>query len=74
MNSIKVFVGGLTEIALLLLALAIALRFLVGAQLPFVGDVTSNLMSYIKDLGANGLIGLITLGFVIWLFSHRQVS
>ena len=25
-----------------------------------------------KDLGANGLVGLIALGFILWLFSNRS--
>ena len=29
---------------------------------------------YAKNFGANGLVGLITLGIVIWLFSHRKLA
>jgi hypothetical protein len=28
----------------------------------------------VKDLGSNGLVGLIVLGVIVWLFSHRSVS
>jgi len=28
----------------------------------------------VKDLGANGLVGLMTLGIVLWLFSNRHLS
>jgi hypothetical protein len=31
-------------------------------------------MAWVKDLGANGLVGLITLGIVIWLFSNRKLA
>jgi hypothetical protein len=28
----------------------------------------------VKELGANGLVGLIALGFILWLFSNRSMS
>ena len=61
-DTIKSWVGALTEIGLMLLALAIVLALLVGSNLPFFGSVTANIMALVKDLGANGLVGLITLG------------
>ena len=71
---IKGWVGSLTELALMLLALAIVLALLVGPQLPFFGTVTTNLMAFVKDLGSNGLVGLITLGLILWLFSNRRMA
>ena len=71
---VKGWVGELTELGLMLLALAIVLGLLVGTNLPFFGGVTANIMSWVKDLGANGLVGLITLGIVIWLFSNRKLA
>ncbi len=71
---IKGWVGALTELALMLLALAIVLALLVGSQLPFFGNVTANVMAFVKDLGSNGLVGLITLGLILWLFSNRKMD
>ena len=71
---LKGWVGALTELALMLLALAIVLALLVGSQLPFFGNVTANVMAFVKDLGANGLVGLITLGLILWLFSNRKMD
>jgi hypothetical protein len=71
---LKGWVGALTELALMLLALAIVLALLVGSQLPFFGNVTANVMSFVKDLGANGLVGLVTLGLILWLFSNRKMD
>jgi predicted membrane-bound spermidine synthase len=73
-ESIKGWVAELTELGLLLIALAIVLGILVGANLPFFGTVTANMMALVKDLGANGLIGLITLGIILWLFSNRKLA
>jgi thiamine transporter ThiT len=73
-NSVKGWIGELTEIALMLLALAIVLSMLVSPTLPFFGDVAKNIMAFVKGLGDGGLIGLITLGFILWLFSKRQTA
>ena len=62
MQTLKGWIGALTEIGLMLIALAIVAALLVGPQLPFFGNVTAN------------LIGLIVLGFILWLFSRRSIA
>jgi hypothetical protein len=74
LQRIKGWIGSLTEIGLMLLALAIVAALLVGANLPFFGNVTNNIMTLIKALGDGGLVGLITLGVILWLFSGRKVA
>lgn len=74
LETVKNWIGGLTEIGLLLLALAIVAALLVGANLPFFGSVTDNIMALVKSLGDAGLVGLITLGIIIWLFSGRSMA
>jgi hypothetical protein len=73
-DTIKEWVGALTELALMLLALAIVLAILVGSNLPFFGSVSANIMAFVKDLGSNGLVGLIALGIILWLFSNRKMA
>jgi hypothetical protein len=73
-DMIKSWVGALTELGLMLLAFAIVLALLVGSNLPFFGAVTANIMTWVKDLGSNGLVGLITLGIILWLFSNRKLA
>jgi hypothetical protein len=73
-DTLKEWVGALTELGLMLLALAIVLALLVGSNLPFFGTVTTNIMTWVKDLGSNGLTGLIALGLVLWLFSNRKMA
>ena len=73
-DTLKEWVGALTELALMLLALAIVLSLLVGSNLPFFGTVTANIMGWVKDLGSNGLVGLIVLGLILWLFSNRKMA
>ena len=73
-ESIKAWIGAITDVGLMLLALAIVATLLVGGNLPFFGAVVSNIVALIKELGANGLVGLIAFGLIIWLFSKRSVS
>jgi ABC-type enterochelin transport system permease subunit len=73
-GQIKNVVRELIDIGLVLIALAIVLSILVGGTLPFFGSVVGNLTSLVKDLGSNGLVGLIVLGVILWLFSNRGTA
>ncbi len=74
LNSTKSWIAGLTEVGLMLLALAIVASLLAGGAVPFFGGVVGNIVGLVKELGANGLVGLIALGFILWLFSRRTVA
>jgi len=74
LHTVKNWVGALTDLGLMLLALAIVCGLLVGANVPFFGGVVTNMMGMVGDLGKNGLVGLIALGIILWLFSHRKVA
>jgi ABC-type enterochelin transport system permease subunit len=73
MALIKTWIGGLTDIGLMLLALAIVAALLVGGTLPFFGGVVSNIIALVNDLGKNGLVGLIAVAIILWLFSKRSL-
>ena len=47
---------------------------LVGANLPFFGNVVTNIMALVGELGKNGLVGLIALGIILWLFANRKMA
>jgi len=70
----KAIIGAITDLGLMLLGLAIIAAILIGPTLPFFGGVVANLAGIVKQLGDNGLIGLITAGIVIWLFSKRTLA
>ena len=71
MKQVRTVISELIDIGLLLLALAIVLTLLVGGTLPFFGSVAENITSLVKTLGDNGLVGLIALGVILWLFANR---
>jgi len=70
---VKKWLGEITEVFLLLIALGIIAHILFGETLPFFGSVVPNLTGLIADLGENGLVGLIALGIIIYLFQRRKV-
>jgi hypothetical protein len=72
LNTLKSWVVGLTELGLMLLALAIVASLLGGGTVPFFGGVVGNIISLVKELGTNGLVGLIALGVIVWLFAAKR--
>ena len=75
MQTVKAWIGALTDLGLMLLALAIVATLLVGTQqMSFFGNVAGNITTFVKELGSGGLAGLIALGVILWLFSNRSVS
>lgn len=71
-DKIKRWLGQITELGLLLVALAIVAQILVGPNLLFFGNVVGNLTDIISTLGQNGLVGLIAIAIILWLFAKRQ--
>jgi len=69
----KQWIVEFTEIGLLLVAFGIVMQILFGNAVAFVtGDVVSNLISLIKALGDQGVVGLIAVGVILWLFNKRM--
>jgi hypothetical protein len=70
----KKLLGEITEIALLLIALGVAVEILFGDAVPFFGRVITNLTALLNTLGENGLVGLIALGIILFLFQRRRIA
>jgi len=72
LDNIKRWLGSVTEIGLLLIAVGVVFGVLFGPGMPFMGaNIVGNLMALIGDLGSNGLVGLISLGIILYLFEKR---
>jgi hypothetical protein len=68
----KKWIGEITEISLLLIALGIVVEILFGSTVPFFGGIIPNLTGLLSTLGENGLVGLIALGVILYLFHRRK--
>jgi len=73
LQEVKRWLGEITEIALLLVALGIVVEILFGpATVPFFGQVVPNLTAILGTLGEEGLVGLIALSIILWLFYRKK--
>ena len=73
LEQVKRWLAEITEIALLLIALGVAVEILFGSAVPWFGGIVTNLTALLNTLGDNGLVGLIALGIIVWLFHKRRV-
>ena len=72
-STMKSWIGGITTVAVSLLGLAIVLQVLFGPNVVFVPvDVIGNISSLVASLGEAGLVGLITVGVIYWIFKQDQ--
>jgi hypothetical protein len=72
-TKIKKSVAGVIEISLLLVALGVVVEILFGSEVPFWGGIMTNLIGLLSTLGENGLIGIVALGIVVYLFRRGKV-
>ena len=72
LEEIKRWLGEITEIALLLLALGIICEILFGGSVAFFSGIVGNLTTLLNNLGDNGLVGLLALAIVFWLFYRKR--
>ena len=73
LEEVKKWLGEITEIFLLLVALGIVAGILFGDQVTFFSGIVTNLTDLIGKLGDNGLVGLISLGVILYLFQRRKI-
>ena len=60
------WIRSLTEAGLALIALGVVLQIIFGAAVPFIGiDVIGSVVSLVKQLGGEGLVGLSAI-WVLW--------
>ena len=71
-EKVKKWVGEITEISLLLIALGISVEVLFGSEVPVFSGIVGNLTGLIGTLGENGLVGLVALGIIIFLFQRKK--
>ena len=64
------WVKKLTEAGLSLLALPIIMQVIFGKAVPFIGgDVIGNITAIVGTLGAQGLVGLASVGVIYAIFN-----
>lgn len=61
----------LTELGFVLMAFGIVAGILTGDRVPFVGDIVGNITGLVRALGDNGIVGLMSLGVIAWVFNKK---
>ncbi len=72
LQEVKKWLGEITEIALLLVALGVVIEILFGQSVQFFGGIVANLTALLNTLGENGLVGLIALAIILFLFYRKK--
>ena len=70
---LKGWIRHLIEIGFVLLGLAIVIQVLFGVS-EFFPDVVVNLVDVVNSFGGHGLVGLVAVVIVLWLFTGRRMS
>lgn len=71
MDKAKGWIVKITELGLLLVALGVVLQMLFGPNIAFVGDVVGNLIKLVNALGSNGVVGLVAIAIILYLFNRK---
>ena len=69
MDTVKNFLRGVMDVALVVIPLSVVLGIIFGPAVPFIGTaVVDNISALVNSsLGGNGLVGIIVLGILYWL-------
>ena len=70
-DTAKAWILRITELGLLLVALAIVLSVLFGNDVAFFGKIMGNVMAVVAALGSNGVVGLVAIAVILYLFMRK---
>ena len=66
------WIGGITELGLSIIALGVVLQIIFGTNVIFMPiDILGNVISFVKVLGAEGLVGLVALCILWGIYSKK---
>ena len=72
LNTVKDWLRQITEVGLLLIAAAVVLEIIFGSAVPFIGiGILDNVVTLTAKLGQDGLVGIIAIGIIVWLYLRR---
>jgi hypothetical protein len=69
LDNAKRMVASLTSLGIALLGLGIVASLLSPTgRIPWLGDIAGNIIGLINSLGSQGIVGLVALGVILYLF------
>ena len=72
LDTVKGWLRQISEVGLLVIAAAVVLELIFGSPVEFVGlSILDNITALSTKLGEQGLVGIISIGIIIWLYLRR---
>ena len=72
LDTVKNALRQIAEVGLLLIAAAVVLEIIFGSPVEFVGlSILDNITALTRELGEQGLVGIISIAIIIWLYLRR---
>ena len=72
LDTVKSWLRQIAEVGLLLIAAAVVLEIIFGSPVEFVGlSILDNITALTRELGEQGLVGIISIAIIIWLYLRR---
>jgi|TARA_B100000470_G_C19611312_1_gene311161 hypothetical protein len=72
LDTVKSWLRQITEVGLLLIAAAVVLEVIFGSAVPYIGvGILDNIITLTAKLGQDGLVGIIAIGIIVWLYLRR---
>ena len=72
LDTVKNWLKQIAELGLTLIAAAAVLEIIFGSAVPFIGvSILGNITALSAQLGEQGLVGIIALAVIIWLYNRR---
>lgn len=74
-DTVRRWAGAITELGIVVIALGVVLQILFGdstGAVPFLPvDVVGGVTGLVRELGSQGLVGLVALGVIAWAYNRR---
>ena len=71
-DAVKNWLRQIAEVGLLVIAAAVVLEIIFGSPVDFVGlSILDNITALTRELGEQGLVGIISIAIIIWLYLRR---
>ena len=72
LNTVKSWLKQIAEVGLLVIAAAVVLEIIFGSPVDFIGlSILDNITALTRELGEQGLVGIISIAIIIWLYLRR---
>ena len=71
-DTVKSWLKQIAEVGLLVIAAAVVLEIIFGSPVEFIGlSILDNITALTRELGSQGLVGIISIAIIIWLYLRR---